>query len=90
MIIICNNIFTMLNRSRDSIKLTKSLAIAIVLFAYRAERVSTLVLVIINPQRACARGLQYQSVSQSVCVCVSLFDFGECAVFRVETYISTL
>ena len=28
-----------------------------------------------------------QSVSQSVCV--SLFDFGEGAVFRVETYIST-
>ena len=27
------------------------------------------------------------SVNQSVCV--SLFDFGEGAVFRVETYIST-
>ena len=31
------------------------------------------------------------SVSQSVSlsVCVSLFDFGEGAAFRVETYIST-
>ena len=38
----------------------------------------------INPQRACARGLQYSHF-----VCHSLFDFGEGAVFRVETYIDT-
>ena len=37
---------------------------------------------IINPHRACARGLPL-----SVCLCVT-FDFGEAAIFR-ETYIST-
>ena len=42
---------------------------------------------VVNPHRACARGLV---VTLSVTLCVTFFDFGEGAVFSVETYISVI